>query len=462
MTSGLGSISLTGQALGMSGIGGSIDTDALIDALMDAKSIPQKRLKLQLEQQQGLEATLQGLKAQFTAMRNTAWKVDDSDSWAVTSATASHSGVTASTDIGALTGSATFRVTSVATAQVSTVSADATGNVVDDPNSGIQITIEDGGDGSPVTHDIALTGGSTADVAAAINKAGIGVRAAVVTIDDANNPGQTTTMLQLTSDKTGTAAAFTATGFNSPGGGADEIVAATNAQIAVGSFDANGNQTSGYTVSSQNNTFTDTMPGVSFTVSSSAVGQDVTITVGRDTAKVSGMVSAMIDAANAAKGAISSATGKDGALQGRSEIRLLGFDMANLVSSGVPGTSFTAFGIDMDKDGNISFDAARFAAAYAADAQGTEDAITALAHGFADVGNDALAPVYGAVTSSIDSITEKVQSINRDITMWNERLDQQRVQLTIKYTEMQSALARLQGQSDWLTSMFDSLNNKDK
>lgn len=458
MTSGLGSISLTGQALGMGGIGGSIDTDALIEALMNAKSIPQQRLKLALADQQALEATYQGLRAQFTSMRNAAWKVDDSDSWAVTTATSSHAAVVATSSLDATPGSATFRVTQLAAAQVSTVAADANGAVVDDFTQGLSLTV--GGE----AHTIDLTSGSAEDVASAINKAGLGVRAAVIVVDDPDTgPDATKKMLQLTASKTGTDASFGATGFGDGGGSAQQIVAASNAQISVGGVDEFGDPLPGsYTVSSQSNTFTGAMPGVTFSIGADAIGKDVTVTVAADANKVSDTVKAMVDAVNTAKSAIATHTGRDGLLQGRSEFRTLGFDMGSLIANGVAGGgSFADFGIDMNKDGVISFDADTFAAAYAADAKGAMDAISKLANGMASVADDAIAPVTGAVSGAIDASTVKQADIARDISTWSTRLDAQRVQLTLKYTAMQTALARLEGQSDWLTSMFKSLEAKD-
>ena len=79
--------------------------------------------------------------------------------------------------------------------------------------------------------NIALTSGSTSAVAAAINKAGVGVSANVVQTDS----GQT--ILQLTAAKTGSAGAFTSGNGDGTGdfeGGLNTIIAAQNAQIQIG------------------------------------------------------------------------------------------------------------------------------------------------------------------------------------------------------------------------------------
>ena len=69
-------------------------------------------------------------------------------------------------------------------------------------------------------------------------------------------------VLQLVSSTSGSAAAFTASGFENA---AQTLVTAQNAQITVGD-PSNG----GYSVSSPTNTFTGFIPGVTFSVSAVA------------------------------------------------------------------------------------------------------------------------------------------------------------------------------------------------
>ena len=114
-----------------------------------------------------------------------------------------------------------------------------------DPTSGINVTV-----GSTTTN-VALTSGSASDVASAINAANLGVRASVVATDSGN-------VLQLSSAQTGTANAFSVSGFEIS---EQNLVAAQNAQITVGDPSAGG-----YTVSSSSNTFTGFIPGVIFSV----------------------------------------------------------------------------------------------------------------------------------------------------------------------------------------------------
>src|SRR5690606_7125146 len=131
-----------------------------------------------------------------------------------------------------------------------------------------------------------------------------------------------------------------------------------------------------YTISSSTNTFTGAMPGVTFSVSAAAVGSDVTISVGDDVSALSDKMQALVDAINTAKSGVKTLTAKGGLFQGDSTMNGIGFDLANAISSGTAdGKSLSDFGIDMDKDGVVSFNASTFAAAYQSNAAGTLDAI---------------------------------------------------------------------------------------
>lgn len=438
MTSSMGSVALSGSAL-LGGMAGKIDTDALIEALVAAKAAPQRQLQRQLSAQQTITSNLQEVNARLQAVSKAAQSITDVDFGKGTKATSSNSNVVANSSAGAVTGSSTFHVNQTAAAQVSAVAIGSDGIAVSDVTAEFKV-------GDTVI-DLSGTDGSAAAVANAINKSDAGVRAAVVNTDS----GQ---VLQFTAKTTGTEAAFSVTGLD---GSVDTLVAARNAQIQVGELGSGG-----YTISSQSNTFTDAMPGVTFSVSSGAVGEDVTITVGNDADKAASQVKALIDALNSAKGGISTVTGKGGVLQGRSEVTSLSMELANVISSGVAGgKSLTEFGIDMNKDGVISFDAAKFTAAYNADSKGTIEAIQgSFAQPLRTIADGASAPVTGSISQSIDANKARQTDMTTQIAKWDDRLDVARDQLMAKYTAMQTALAKLQGQSDWLTSVFDAINGK--
>ena len=417
----------------------SIDTTALISQLMQAQAIPQTQLKNQLAVQQAVLSAYQGLNTKLTALQSAAQALTDPTSWQATAATSSNSAVVATSDATAVNGTTTFDVVALASAQVSTVPVAANGIVVGTPAAGMTITSADG-----TVHQIALTTGTASDVAGAINAAAVGVRAAIVTTDT----GQ---VLQLSAASTGTSGAFTVGGLDTA---PTTLITAKNAQIAVGDPLAGG-----YTISSSTNTFTNAIPGVTFSVGALASG--VTISVSSDESGISKQVQALVDAANAA----STEAGKDSTngaiLQGHFEVHNVALDIMSSVSAGGPnGSSLKSYGIDMDKNGVISFDAAAFAAAYAKDPTGTKAAVSgAFATALSTTSSNAVAPVTGSITQGITAATNESAALNKQIDAWTSRLSVIQTQLQTKYSAMQAALAKLQSQSTWLSSMLKSANS---
>jgi flagellar hook-associated protein 2 len=433
---GTGSISLTGL---LGGTAGQIDTTSLIASLMQAAAVPQNQLKDQLSTQQGLMMAYQAINTKMTALQTAAQALTDPTAWTATAATSSSTGVLASSTGTPVIGTTTFNVVRTASAQTSTVAADGSGNVVSNPAAGITITGADG-----TAHQIALTSGSTGDVASAINAANLGVRATVVNTDSG-------TVLQLSSTTTGSNAAFTASGFQSA---VQTVVAAQSAQIAVGDPAAGG-----YTVSSQTNTFADAIPGVTFTVSAAA--SNVTISVASDEQSLATKMQALVDAANVSRSEIASDTGAGAPLQGTSSMNSLLNSVLSSVSQGTAsGGILLKYGIDMDKNGVISFDATAFATAFAADPTGTQTAIAgSFAASLNTTATNAIDPTSGSVTQAMSSITTTENGLNTQITNWTSRLADIQTSLQQKYNAMETALASLQSKQTYLTSMLNSLNN---
>lgn len=431
-----GSISLSGL---LGGTAGQIDTTSLINQLMAAQAIPQSELKDQLATLQNQQGAYQAINTKIAAVQTAAQALTDPTAWQATAATSSSSAVAATSSAGAAVGSTTFSVTQLARAQVTTVAADSSGTVVSVPSAGISVT-----DSAGVVHPIPLTGGSATAVAAAINSAGIGVRASVVQTSSGM-------ILQVVSAKTGLANGFTLSGTDSTPA---TVVGAQDAQVAVGDPQAGG-----YTVTSPTNTFTGVIPGVTFSVNS--VASDVTVSVGSDQQAISDKVKALVDAANAALSEVSTDTAKGAVLQGRYDARAAGTAIASAVSAGTSaGQSLKSWGIDLDSKGQMSFDPTAFAAAYAADPAGTQ---TAVAGSFATALNTAattaVAPVTGTITATLAAMTTRSTDLNDEINTWTDRLSSVRSGLQLKYAAMETALAKLQSQSTYLSSMFNNLNS---
>jgi flagellar hook-associated protein 2 len=432
----------------LGGVAGSIDTTTLISQMMQAQALPQTMLKNQLNVQQTSLSAYQAVNTKMTAVQTAAHAFTDllSTVWQSTAASSSNAAVVATSSSTAQAGSTTFNVLGLAAAQVTTVKAAADGTVVTTPSNGITITGADG-----TVHSISLTTGSAADVATAINSAGVGVRASVVNVDDGTGTGNTIPLLQLSATATGTKAGFTVSGFDDPAPAT--ITQAANAQVGVGDPAAGG-----YTVTSQSNTFTGMIPGVTFSVN--ALVSNVTVTVKTDSGAISDKVQAMVDAVNGAASTIGQTTAKGAVLQGSYDVTSLQQALYGSVSAGGPGgISLHTFGIDMDSTGKLSFDASAFAAEFTKDPAGTQAAINGFATSLDTVATGAVDPASGNITAAITSANGQITDLNTRINDWTPRLALIQSGLQQKFNAMQTALAKLQSQSSYLTSMLKSMSS---
>ncbi len=141
--------------------------------------------------------------------------------------------------------------------------------------------------GSLTATNVSTGNGSLADLVSNINAAGTGISASAIQ----TSSGQY--VLQLSSSTTGTNAnlsvdtsAFAASSL----GTMDTATAGANAEIQLGG-------TGGYTLSSQNDTFTGLLPGLSVQVAATTTSP-VTVTVQPDAKAVAASVSSMVSAAN--------------------------------------------------------------------------------------------------------------------------------------------------------------------
>ncbi|MDQ2958593.1 MAG: flagellar filament capping protein FliD [Actinomycetota bacterium] len=423
------------SAFSISGLSSGIDTTSLISQLMTVAAQPQTALKNQLSTEQSVISAYQALNTKLTAFQAAADAVKQASTWTSTKATSSNPAVVASTTSAATAGSSTtFDVIQLATAQISTLSA--TGTVVANPPNGIDVV-----DAAGTTHHLSLADGTVDSVATAVNNAGLGIRAAVVNTDG----GQ---VLQFTATTTGSAGAFSINGLdNAP----QTLVAAQNAKIAIGNPAAGG-----YTVSSSSNTFTNAIPGVTFSVG--AVASGVTVSVGSDANAISDKVKALVTAANDVLTTLGTDTGKGAILEGNYQINSITQSVLATVSHGdSTGSSFSSLGVQLTSSGTFAFDANAFASAYAADPAKTQASLAgSLATSLSSLASNAST---STVSPLISSGTSHVSDLNKQISAWDTRLADQQTSLQKKYTAMEVALQKLQSTSTWLASTLGALSN---
>jgi flagellar hook-associated protein 2 len=434
------------SGINFTGLASGLDTNSIISQLMGLAAQPQNQLKSQLAHTQSVEQSYQsvisGLNTLSTSLvalgassTSTAAALSTSPTvWSSTKVTSSVTSVAGSADSTAIPGSLLrFNVTSLANAQITTIATN-NGTAVTNPSAGITINGQ----------NVPLTDGSNAAVAAAINGAGLGVRASVVTTDQG-------TVLQLTGTKTGQTNSFTVSGFDDPS--PKQIVAASDAQILIG--DPNG---SNYTVSSATNTFTGVAPGVTFTVSELA--SNVTLGVSSDENAVASGVQTMVNNLNSVLTTLSNLTGKGDLLQGDSTVSTIAMSFLSAVSGGDAGKTFATYGISLNQNGTLDFDQSAFLTAWRENPQDVQttlgshlsQTLSNLVDGLTDVDK-------GSLTAAVASKDTQQADLSTRISDWDQRLADEQTRLQQRFTAMETAIAKLNSQGTYLKSVLDNLNS---
>jgi flagellar hook-associated protein 2 len=428
-----------------------MNTSQIIQDLMKLEAAPQNALKTKVSVAQSTVAAYQSVNMRFATLKTNADNLAKAETWQALTVASTSSSVSASASAAAVSGSMTFNVqnTSVAHVRVSDKSAPIAGltATVADKAVGLDVSIH----GGAAVH-IDLTDDSLSGVVAAINaKKDLGVTAAAVQVSPGNY------VLQLSSAKTGSASDFTVTGISGTDFTAASSILATgaDARITVGSGAA------AYDVVSSTNTFSDVLPGVTFTVSKAETA--VTLTTSRNTGSMADKMQALVDAANAAmtemgrQGAFVPA-GKSGALAGDYTLRMLDDKLGNAVATELTdGKSLVSIGVSLDKTGKYTFDREKFTAALVTSSATTQAYATEFAARVTTIADAATKPDTGSLTQAMDSQNSAITDLTKRISDWDRRLGIRQDALKRQFGAMEVALGKMQSQGSWLAGQLGSL-----
>lgn len=221
--------------------------------------------------------------------------------------------------------------------------------------------------GALTAQNVSTGNGSLASVVQAIDAAGAGVTAAAVQVSSG------AFVLQLSSSQTGASndvsispSAFAASGLRT----LRTLQAGQDAMISVGGA-------GGYSVSSSTDTISGLLPGLGVTLAQ-VTSAPVTVTLAPDAAGVASKVQGVVSAANQVLAAIQKYAGynaaakQGGPLMGNPMLNGLTQQILGAVSEAVGpgGASAAQAGLGVTSSGQLSFDSATFAQAFAADPAG--------------------------------------------------------------------------------------------
>ncbi|MGI5236675.1 flagellar filament capping protein FliD [Dactylosporangium sp. CA-139066] len=448
--------------------GGSVDglvsgmqTSSVIASLMQVEAAPQTALKAKVSTQQKVVSAYQSINTKMGALLTAAKALTDPLAFKSATATASSDAVlaTTSTTGSNSTGSVSFRVTKLAASETHLFSNGSVASTGDTVVSGSSIDISING-AAPTS--VPITDGSLKGVVDAINKTpNLGVKASAIQI------GPSKYTLQLTSSTTGQASTFAVNGVD--GLGTDVVTTeGSDAELSIGTKNP-------VTITSSSNTFTGLMDGLTITAKKVTADSDppVTVNVSSDTDGIAAKVQAMVDAANATLTEIASqtknASGTDttgGTLAGNSSMQQLASSVLQTVSGGAGNLgSLKSVGIQLTRDGRLSFDKAAFTSALNADPVKTQSYFvgtgTNAGNGLADkmsaMADKATQSNTGTLASLISSGNSMIKSLNDNISDWDTRLAQRQQTLQRQFTAMETALGSLKNQSSWLAGQLSSL-----
>lgn len=472
------------------GLVSGLDTTNLIKQLMQVEAAPQTRLKTKVATAQTAVSSYQSVNSKVSALKSAADSLSQLGTWRSVKATSSSSTVTAtaSTNLNATSGSLTFDVTSLASKQRTTMpvpmfTGDGDGDGKPDPvaiTNSASITITPGSydadgnftaSGDPKTIDISADQ-SASGIAKAINAAGAGATAFVMPTSATDG------VLQVTGTKTGANNGFQITGLDGAGtaGASPASTYATSATLTM-----TGGDHVPYSVSSDTNTFTGLMAGVTITVSQKETG--VTVDASNDLDAIAGKFQAMVDAANASLTEIAKQTAYDPStkqgspLTGDFSVRNMQQQILSAVSQGLsyddpawvrpnpdtdpPSTppkinfgSLSKFGIALDSTGQLTFDASAFTDAYNSDPAGVQQAGTALGDQFEKLSGG----MSTNLTSVITGRNSEIDGLNDQISDWDVRLSVKQQALQKQYSDLEVALGKLKDQSNWLAGQLAGLS----
>jgi flagellar hook-associated protein 2 len=434
-----------------------LDTTNLINSLVQAEGAPQAQLKTKLSTAQASATAYRSVNTRFDAVRTAAEALTKPETWSLSRARSSVDTVTTTLGSAPQSGSLTFAVNGLAAAHTVVTGGTPWSSTTENANFGSSIQILNR-DGSTRSGPITIGGtGSLADVVTAINGSDAKLSATAVQV----SPGRY--QLQISAKETGAAAEFSVAGQT-----LGVVSQAADATLRVGTGPG------AYDVASATNSFVGLIPGATITVSKADPALQITVGVTADPEGVAAKVKSLVDAVNSALSGIktyTSATGGSTAvLKGDSGLMTLASEMLGAVSYAV-GTSGSpaAAGLQLNKDGTVAFDPAKFAEKLKTDpalvqalfsgtpSVGGTTAVPGVVQRVHDLSRSATDVTTGTLVALAKGRDDLAKNIQSRIEAWDLRLAQRRDTLTRQFTAMETALSSMKNQSSWLAGQISSL-----
>lgn len=447
------------MAISSAGIGSGLDVAKIVEQMVAAEKIPLKKLEYKAEGIQTQISTYGEIKSLTSKLGDIVSKLTRDSAWNGVSISSSNTTLSGTMTGIAATGTYNIKVTHLAQAQTTALGGAGGIALAKDQAMGaagtIKLTM------GTESKDIAISSSDTlTKIATKINEAGMGIQASIVT----NVDGQERLMLR--SKETGTDKAFTVDLSAAPAVlGQTTTQNAQNAKVEL----------NGMAVESSSNTFANTIPGMSFTVSE-VTSTAATLNVKADTEAMKKNIQEFVEAYNALNDLLTQSTKyveeskTAGVLQGDSATVSLQNSL-RMLTQGISGstgglTRLAEIGIQMQEGGKLSTDTTKLDKALTnleglkglfankADALGQGGGIAVNFKNF----TDKLLSFDGTLNTKTDSLERTLKSNSAAQDKVNTRADTLEKRLYAQYSALDTKMASLNALNAYVSQMVTTWN----
>ena len=447
------------MAISSAGIGSGLDVAKIVEQMVAAEKVPLKKLEYKAEGIQTQISTYGEIKSLTSKLGDIVSKLTRDSAWNGVSISSSNPTLSGTMTGIAATGTYNIKVTHLAQAQTTALGGAGGIALAKDQAMGaagtIKLTM------GTESKDIAIKSSDTlTKIATKINEAGMGIQASIVT----NVDGQERLMLR--SKETGTDKAFTVDLSSAPTVlGQNTTQNAQNAKVEL----------NGLVVESSANTFANTIPGMSFTVSE-VTSTAATLNVKADTEAMKKNIQEFVDTYNELNDLLTQSTKyveeskTAGVLQGDSATVSLQNSL-RMLTQGISGstgglTRLAEIGIQMQEGGKLSTDTTKLDKALTnleglkglfankADALGQGGGIAVNFKNF----TDKLLSFDGTLNTKTDSLERTLKSNSAEQTKVNTRADTLEKRLYAQYSALDTKMASLNALNAYVSQMVTTWN----
>ena len=447
------------MAISSAGIGSGLDVAKIVEQMVAAEKTPLKKLEYKAEGIQTQISTYGEIKSLTSKLGDIASKLTRDSAWNGVTISSSNSTITGTMTGIAAPGTYNIKVTQLAQAQTTVIGGADAVALAKDETMGADGTIKL--KMGAVEKDISVSSSDTlTKIATKINEAEMGIQASVVTDVDGKE------RLMLRSKETGTDKAFTVDLSSAPTAlGQNTTQNAQNAKVEL----------NGLVVESSTNTFANTIPGMSFTVSE-VTSTAATLNVKADTEAMKKNIQEFVDTYNELNDLLTQSTKyveeskTAGVLQGDSATVSLQNSL-RMLTQGISGstgglTRLAEIGIQMQEGGKLSTDTTKLDKALTnleglkglfankADALGQGGGIAVNFKNF----TDKLLSFDGTLNTKTDSLERTLKSNSAEQTKVNTRADTLEKRLYAQYSALDTKMASLNALNAYVSQMVTTWN----